>query len=363
MKCKYCGAEVENQDNLFCTNCGKRLYDGELGQKKGSKKALKIIAGIVVVAAIVGGGIFGYHTYDVHKQITAFKKDVSTYKGISKNYQLGSKQLDYDDLYEQCNECIEDKKVDQIKSLKQKMTAMKSDVVELNQEVKKYKEELEEKKNGIGEYMLDTDKQSEYDDIVSDYQLGVEDYDLDICKDSKEKLNALLSEVETANTQTYNEVRQQVEATDLTVLSDEDKTFVETNKATADSQLAEKKFKTACETINSVKTKIDEATLAAAAASSADTLKDTEWELSGGEAAGIKVTKEQLKKQVGKMTLKFKADGIASMSAKDQKGDCNYKLDGNKLTLEESGSSFEGTVEGDKITLEMSGVKLFFKKK
>lgn len=65
-KCPYCNSKVEN-DSLFCTNCGKRLakqVDSEMAIKgeriKGKSKKMIILALVIGLCVIIGGGVFFY---------------------------------------------------------------------------------------------------------------------------------------------------------------------------------------------------------------------------------------------------------------------------------------------------------------
>ncbi|BBF43053.1 hypothetical protein lbkm_1739 [Lachnospiraceae bacterium KM106-2] len=96
-----------------------------------------------------------------------------------------------------------------------------------------------------------------------------------------------------------------------------------------------------------------------------DALSGTTWELSGGEALGQKVSKEQLKTKIGdkEYTIDFKTGGKVSMNMGGQKGDGKYTVEDKKVTLKDNTTEYECTLDGDELSLEVSSIKLIFSKK
>ena len=93
-------------------------------------------------------------------------------------------------------------------------------------------------------------------------------------------------------------------------------------------------------------------------------LTGTTWVLSGGSQGGVTVDKETLESTFGgEMTYTFEADGKVTLSLAGVTVEGTWTQDGNTVNLDMQGDSGTMTLDGDKLTIEESGVTVEFTKK
>lgn len=102
-------------------------------------------------------------------------------------------------------------------------------------------------------------------------------------------------------------------------------------------------------------------TVLAACGKSGDRYEGTTWKLSGGEAAGVTVTEDQLA-SFGEMTLDFKKDNVISLNSNGEAQEAKYSVDGKTVTIKDDSTEMSATVDGDEMSIDMGGVTLKFKK-
>lgn len=93
-------------------------------------------------------------------------------------------------------------------------------------------------------------------------------------------------------------------------------------------------------------------------------LTGTTWVLSGGSQGDTTVDKETLEGMFGgEMTYAFEADGKVTLSLAGVSVEGTWSQDGNNVTLDIQGDTGTMTLDGDKLTIEESGVTVEFSKK
>ncbi len=96
----------------------------------------------------------------------------------------------------------------------------------------------------------------------------------------------------------------------------------------------------------------------------AQDLTGTTWALSGGSQEGVSVDKETLESLFGgEMTYTFGEDGKLTLALAGVEVEGTWKQDGNTIELDVQGDTGSMKVDGDKLTLEESGVTVEFTKK
>ena len=93
-------------------------------------------------------------------------------------------------------------------------------------------------------------------------------------------------------------------------------------------------------------------------------LTGTTWVLSGGSQGDTTVDKETLEDMFdGEMTYAFEADGKVTLSLAGVSVEGTWSQDGNSVTVDIQGDTGTMTLDGDKLTIEESGVTVEFSKK
>lgn len=93
-------------------------------------------------------------------------------------------------------------------------------------------------------------------------------------------------------------------------------------------------------------------------------LTGTTWVLSGGSQGDVTVDKETLESTFGgEMTYAFEADGKLTLSLAGVSVEGTWSQDGNTVSLDVQGDTGTMTLDGDKLTMEESGVTVEFTKK
>ncbi|MGN8968836.1 hypothetical protein [Intestinimonas sp. HCP28S3_D6] len=93
-------------------------------------------------------------------------------------------------------------------------------------------------------------------------------------------------------------------------------------------------------------------------------LTGTTWVLSGGSQGDTTVDKETLEGMFGgEMTYAFEADGKVTLSLAGVSVEGTWSQDGNSVTVDIQGDTGTMTLDGDKLTIEESGVTVEFSKK
>lgn len=105
-------------------------------------------------------------------------------------------------------------------------------------------------------------------------------------------------------------------------------------------------------------------TLAACGGGKSDGLAGTTWALSSGSQGDVTLDKDTLEGLLGgEMTFNFEKDGKVTFAMSGMEAEGTWSQDGNTITIESEGQSMSMTLDGDKITMEQSGVTLEFTKK
>ncbi|MDO5294341.1 MAG: YARHG domain-containing protein [bacterium] len=204
MKCKVCGAIINDPMAEYCSNCGHNLLENGLldigsdadnqnqpqntleqkepqvppqpmgkyweapqpqappqqipPEKKNSSGAKWIVltSVIAVLLVSVGVGVFLYFDHSKTTAIDQFKIKVSGFEGIKSQYELGKFETEYENVIGRCNECIEEKNVNVIDVLEEQMEDVKNNVIDNNnEEIDKCKEEIQTLKN---EYIKENER-------------------------------------------------------------------------------------------------------------------------------------------------------------------------------------------------------------
>lgn len=104
------------------------------------------------------------------------------------------------------------------------------------------------------------------------------------------------------------------------------------------------------------------ATMLTACGSSGSKVVGT-WEMTSAMAAGIE-TIDTMKESGYDMSFVFDKNGkVKVISGGEEQGEADWKEDGDKVTISESGSEMEFTLADGKLTTEQSGATLVFEKK
>ncbi len=105
-------------------------------------------------------------------------------------------------------------------------------------------------------------------------------------------------------------------------------------------------------------------TLAACGGGKGNDLAGITWALSGGSQGDVSVDKDTLEGILGgEMTFSFEKDGKVTFAMAGMEAEGTWSQDGNTISIESQGQSMSLTLDGDKLTMEQSGVTIEFTKK
>lgn len=89
------------------------------------------------------------------------------------------------------------------------------------------------------------------------------------------------------------------------------------------------------------------------------------WNLKEGQASGVTVSKETVKKALGTTTeisIELKSNGKANVSFGEQNGEGTWEETDTGIKLKDSTDTMEFKEEDENLAVEVSGVKLIFEK-
>jgi hypothetical protein len=90
-------------------------------------------------------------------------------------------------------------------------------------------------------------------------------------------------------------------------------------------------------------------------------IDNTSWALTSAEAAGIKISAEDM--GITDFVFEFKTDGKVTVTLNGETSEAAFKMDGNEITITEKDDSMVFTKDGDVISVDQDGAKLYFDKK
>lgn len=166
-----------------------------------SKKFIPIAASIVVLIALIVGGILFYRSSDTNKKMDAFENTVNTLKDLRLQYSTGSYNAVYESLVDECNLCLTNKDTKNISSLTERIKELKLSIISESKQISDFKAQLSTYQNAISLYVISGVNKTEYNRLLSELETAITKSDVKSCTTLSKQMNALLSKLKTANEQ------------------------------------------------------------------------------------------------------------------------------------------------------------------
>lgn len=213
MFCRKCGKEIKN-NAIFCTNCGNRVVEANKDEKqdqaikqnnkgiekthKFSKKLLFIPLGIILVIGLVIGIYF--------IKLQKYDKEFIQTQGVTAG--------DEDDI---------------------------------DDNVEKYNDQLTNYKAASINYIMSDEDKLESDKLISDYEVGLNDLDIDKCEEFFDELEKLEGRLVSTSEKTYENLLNDINSFDKSVMYDIEKDVFGSLVEEANELYSESKYLSAYE--------------------------------------------------------------------------------------------------------------------
>lgn len=229
MYCRHCGTELDDTMK-FCPVCGNAvekiekiakeksavdeqpIVDKSLNLDKsklvkeqqveespkassGGNKALKGVLIGVIALALIAGGIVGVKMNRDKAYMNDFATYLDSYKKLQDDYIVSAFQEQYEGYLNEAQACIDEKKKEQVETLRTNMENLKGDIISSNEKVKKYQEIYDKLDDRFTGYIMDSVAKSELEDYTTKLVNGIKSADASTCEEVSNSLDKFEKEV------------------------------------------------------------------------------------------------------------------------------------------------------------------------
>ncbi len=255
MFCPNCG-EMLDDDTVFCTNCGVKIdevgtgpdegytapepsfqndvnenwqeYDQKPKKKKTGMIILIVVMALLTIAIIAGIVVFVMIQRDRNQQIADFRSVVRAFEEELDQSNYTSIQDEVSQLMQECQQVIEDRSVDRIEELEQRISALKARLETLTDQISSLEELRDTYQTMVDEQYYVPDDLTQYvQDIFDSLQQAIDDGAGDQLENMQAQMEEMISGLESEDMEYIDSILSALDDLDLSGADDDENAALE----------------------------------------------------------------------------------------------------------------------------------------